>query len=352
MLKETIMRTGLLITLLAWAMPVLAQTRPVSDPINSLPKDTIVAMIDGEAITLGDLEAYSKDKQPRQLFQLNQQLFEFRESMLGLMLGERLLKAEADKAGMTVDELLQKVLTIEAVTDADVQEVLTRQPPGQLDPAVVTPLIRQFLEDRKREEARARYVNEVVAKAKKAPRPVVIRLQPPRLSVPTLSTDPTHGTGPIEVVEFSDFECPYCREFQPVLREVLEEFDGKVTHVWKDLPLPMHANAVPAAMAARCAHDQGQFWEYHDALFAHQQALGHADLKKHARELKLNAEAFDACLDGGKHRDLVHTARQLASAAHVLSTPTLLINGRLVSGVRTKEDYTRIINAELEARAD
>lgn len=341
-----------LIACLFWAAPVLAQTRPVPDVINSLPMDTIVAMVDGEAITLGDVEAYSKNKEPRQLFQLNQQLFEFREGMLGLMLGERLLKTEADKAGMTVEAFLDTVLSVEAVTDADIQEVLNRQTPGQMDPGVVTPLIRKFLEDRKREEARARYINGLIAKAKKAPRPVVIRLQPPRLTVPTLSTDPTHGTGPIEVVEFSDFECPYCRQFQPVLKEVLAQFAGKITHVWKDLPLPMHQNAVPAAMAARCAQDQGQFWAYHDVLFANQHALGPADLKKHASALGLDAQAFDTCLDSGKYREQVHAARQAASTAYVLSTPTLLINGRLVSGIRSKDDYTHIINAELEARGD
>lgn len=337
-----------LIAILLWAVPAFAQSQPAPDPINSLPKDTIAAVIDDETITLADVEAFSRTKDPRKLFQLNQQLFEFREAMLGLMLGERLLKAEADRAKTTVENLLARVLTVQPVTEADIQEVLNRQAPGQVDPAAVSPLIRQFLEDRKKEAARARYIADLIVKARKQPRPVVIKLQPPRQAIPVASTDPTKGEGRIEVIEFSDFECPYCKQFQPVLREVLAQFDGKVKHVWKDFPLPMHQNAVPAAMAARCAQDQGKFWEYHDVLFANQQALTPADLKKHAATLNLDAQAFNACFDSGKYRHQIHAALKGASTIHLAATPTVFINGRLVTGVAAPEEYARIISAELE----
>ena len=172
-----------------------------------------------------------------------------------------------------MEELLEQRLKIEPVTDAEIQEVLSRQPSGAVDPDFVVPLIREFLEERKKEQARARYIAEIIAKAKKAPRPVVIHLQPPRQAIPVDSSDPVKGDGDIRVVEFSDFECPFCQKFQPVLKQVLTQFDGKVTHVWKDFPLPMHQNAMIAAIAARCAQEQGRFWEYHDVLFANQQPL-------------------------------------------------------------------------------
>jgi protein-disulfide isomerase len=309
-------------------------------------------MIDGEAITLKDVEKFSNSKDPRRLFQLNQQLFEFRESMLGLLLGERLLKLAANEAGTTVDEFLASVLKVDPASETEIQEILDRQPAGQVDPAVVRPLIKQFLEDRKREEARARYIAHLIAKAKKAPRPVVIKLQPPRQAIPIAGTDPSRGTGPVEVIEFSDFECPYCQKVQPVLKEVLTQFDGKVKHVWKDFPLPMHPNAVAAAMAARCAQEQGKFWEYHDMLFANQQALTPSHLKQHAAVVGLDSLAFDACLDRGKYRDQINTARKDAAGILVPATPTVFINGRLVSGVAAKEEYARIISDELGAASD
>jgi protein-disulfide isomerase len=334
------------IALLFWSAPLLAQTG-APDPLRQVPSETVVAVVDGEAITLADVEAFSNTRDPKKLFQLNQQVFEFRESMLGLMLGERLLKLEAQKARLTVEELLEKRLKIEPVTDAEIQEVLSRQPSGSVDPAVLIPLIREFLVERKKEQARARYVAEMIAKAKKAPKPVVIHLQPPRQAITVDSSDPVKGQGEINVVEFSDFECPFCQKFQPVLKQVLSEFDGKVKHVWKDFPLPMHQNAMTAAVAARCAHEQGLFWEYHDVLFANQHALAPADLKKHASAVNLNLQAFNACLDAGKYLNQLQTALKDASAYTVPATPTVFINGRMVMGVAAPEVYTRIINEEL-----
>ena len=333
---------------LLWAAPVLAQTRPaVADPLASLPANTIVAIVGDEAITVADVEAFSITKDPRKLFQLNQQLFEFRESMLSVMLGERLLKLEADKAGKSVDELLASVLVVDAASDAEIQEVLDRQPAGNVDPAIVKPLIKQFLEDRKREEARARYVAQLIAKAKKGSRPVVTNLPPPRQVIPLADTDPVKGDGPVNLVEFSDFECPYCQKFQAVLKDVLAEYDGRVKHVWKDFPLPVHANAVAAAMAARCAQEQGRFWEYHDVLFANQQELSAASLRKHAAAAGLDSAAFDTCIETGRYRDQINAARKSAAALYVPATPTVFINGRLVAGIVAKEEYTRIIEDEL-----
>jgi protein-disulfide isomerase len=346
---EVRMKLLLLVSLLC-AVPFVAaaQTSPAApDALARLPGETIVAVVDGEAIQLSQVEEYSRTKDPKKLFQLNQQLFEMRESMLGLMLGERLLKLEAEKANLTVDELLEQRLKFEPVTDAEVQEVIDRQPAGVIDLAVVTPLIRQYLEERRREQARARYVAELIAKAKKGPKPLVIYLKPPRQAIPIASSDPVKGTGTIELVEFSDFQCPFCQRVQPVLREVLAKFDGKVKHVWKDYPLPVHQFAATAAAAARCAQEQGQFWEYHDLLFANQQALTSEDLKEHASTLRLDPRAFKTCLETGKYRHQISAALKTASEYVVPATPTVFINGRMVMGVAPVELYTRIINEEL-----
>jgi protein-disulfide isomerase len=326
-----------------------AQSRTeASDPLKALPQDTIIAVIDGEVIRLSDLEAYSSTRDPKKLFQLNQQLYDFRENMLELMLGERLLAIEAKAADMSVDELLDRRLKIEAVTEQEIQEVINRGPEGVIDAARVAPLVKEYLEQRKRSEARARYVRDLIAKAKKAPRPLTIHLKPPRQHVVVSDSDPTRGQGPINVVEYSDFQCPYCRQLQPILREVLANFAGKVRHVWKDYPLPIHDAAVPAAAAARCAHDQGHFWPYHDELFANQRSMSPDDFKMHARSLKLDTRMFDECLDRGKYIENIASAMKAASVYSVSATPTVFINGRIVTGVATPDVYARIISEELE----
>jgi protein-disulfide isomerase len=343
------MKTCVLILGLLWAAPAAADQAPAAaaDALHSLPPTTVVAVVDGEVIHLSDVETFSHSRDPKKLFQLNQQLYDFRESMLGLMLGERLLKLEAEKAGMTVEELLDARLTVEPVTEGEVQEVINRQPPGALNAALVAPLIRQHLEERKKEQARARYVGELLARARKAPKPLVINLQPPRQAVAVSSSDPAKGSGAVELIEFSDFQCPFCQKVQPVLKEVLARFDGKVRHVWKDYPLPTHEFAAQAAAAARCANDQGKFWQYHDILFANQQALTADDLRRHAATIGLDRASFSECLDGGKYRNQIAAALKHASAYTVPATPTVFINGRMVMGVAPVELYAKIIHEEL-----
>jgi len=113
------------------------------------------------------------------------------------------------------------------------------------------------------------------------------------------------------------------------------------------MALAMHQRALPAAEAAHCAHDQGKFWEYHDKLFANQQALGDADLKKHAVDLGLNAETFNACLDSGKHRADVQKDGVEGNEAGVTGTPAFLINGRFLSGAQPFDAFKAIIDEEL-----
>jgi protein-disulfide isomerase len=264
------------------------------------------------------------------------------------MLGERLLALEARTARISVEELLEQRLKVEPVTEQEIQEVISRSPEGAAIAPRLSPLVRQHLEDRKWAEARARYVRELITKAKKAPKPLAIYLQPPRQHVAILNSDPAKGSGGVNLVEFSDFQCPHCRRLQPILDEVLAKFDGQVTHIWKDYPLPGHDAALPAAAAARCAHDQGRFWQYHDKLFANQETMSVDDFKRHARSLNLDTRAFDECVDRGMHVDSVASALKAASLYNVPATPTVFINGRIVTGVAPAEFYTRIISEELE----
>ena len=108
----------------------------------------------------------------------------------------------------------------------------------------------------------------------------------------------------ITLIEYADYECPYCQQIQPVVERLEAEYKGKMAFVFKDWPLPMHRDAEKAAEASRCAEAQGKYWEYHDTLMDKKQ-LDLAALKNHARNLRLNAEAFDKCLDGGETAKVV-----------------------------------------------
>ena len=148
------------------------------------------------------------------------------------------------------------------------------------------------------------------------------------------------------LVEYADYECPYCQEVQPVVEKVIAEYKGKVAFAFKDLPLPMHANAPKAAEAARCAETQGKFWEYHDLALAKKQ-LDPAKLKEYARDLKLDTAAFDQCLDSGARSELVASQLSEAQALGLNGTPSFFINGRATVGNLTVEQLREVIDEEL-----
>ena len=334
-------------TILLCMLPVVGAGQ--SDPLASLPSDTVVAVLDGVPIKLSEVDAFSHTKDPRKLFQLNQQLFELREQVLSAMIGERLLAREAQKARMLVDDYVATLPT-EPIDEHDVEALVTDalRRNAAIDSEKLQALIRDHLRDQKRAEARRKHIEELKLEQKKAGKPIVMKLQPPRVRVPVAATDPMKGGGPIEIIEFSDFECPYCQKAQPVLRELMSRYDGKVKLVWKDFPLAIHQNAVPAAAAARCAHEQSKFWEYHDVLFANQQALSPRDLRMHATTVGLDPEKFDECVKTGRHPDEI--VAELAELRNhpVEATPTFLINGRLVQGAVPLYEMTTIIEQELE----
>jgi protein-disulfide isomerase len=152
-----------------------------------------------------------------------------------------------------------------------------------------------------------------------------------------LDGEPSRGsrTAPVTIVEFTDYECPFCRQFETItMPQILKEYvdTGKVRLVVHDFPLNIHANAMPAAEAAHCAGDQGKFWPMHDVLFSEPGKLGPADLIDRAGELKLDIGAFKACLEGGKDRPDVMKQMKTASELQIVATPSFLI-GRTVADV-------------------
>jgi protein-disulfide isomerase len=313
-----------------------------------LPPDTIVAIIDGVAVTLSEVNGVALNLDAKRLFSLNQQLYNVRERALTNLIGERLLAQAARNAGVTVEDYVA-ALPADPVSEREVEltvaGALKRNP--AIDRDKLRELAREHLRDQKRQDARRRHIEELKLEHKKAGRPIVMNLQPPRVKVPISPGDPTKGNGAIELIEFSDFECPFCQKAQSMIRELLVKYDGKVKLVWKDFPLPNHQFAVPAALAARCAQDQGKFWEYHDVLFANQQALTNADLRRHAATVGLDLGAFDGCVGSGRHRDSLAAVLDGADTHLVEATPTFLVNGRVVQGAVPLYELAAVIDEEL-----
>lgn len=168
---------------------------------------------------------------------------------------------------------------------------------------------------------------------------------------PAATIDPGRTRGPaaapVTILEWSDFQCPYCKNAQDVLARLLAEYPDSLRLVFKDFPLRSHDRAVPAAVAARCAGAQGRFWEYHDLLFVAQPAFARDDLLGYARRLGLDVPAFTGCLDAGQFRDAVVADQREGREAGVRATPTFFINGRKIEGALPIEEFRDAIRQAL-----
>ncbi len=154
---------------------------------------------------------------------------------------------------------------------------------------------------------------------------------------------------PVTLVEFSDFQCPYCSRHYPTLKQIAATYGNKVRIVYKHFPLSeIHPYAIKAAEASECAGEQNKFWEFHDKVFENQQALSFESLKQWAKEIGLNATTFNTCLDSGKFTAKVQQDYQEGVAKGVQGTPATFVNGKLVVGARPLSDFQQAIDAELK----
>jgi protein-disulfide isomerase len=154
----------------------------------------------------------------------------------------------------------------------------------------------------------------------------------------------------VTVVEFTDYQCPYCHRAQGVIDQVLSRYAGRVRFVHLDFPLGGHPGAVPAARAARCAGEQGKFWEYHRGLMTAPGPLDAADLARRAADLRLDRSPFEACLSSGRHDEAIQASLRQGEELGVSGTPAYFVNGRMISGARPLESFTELIDAELATR--
>jgi protein-disulfide isomerase len=315
--------------------------------------DQVVAEVAGKPITLKDVDARWEQFDAAERTRIVQAMYQNRRNMIELLVGDQLIANAAKAAGQPVDAFIEAdgAKRLPAVSEADIAQFYEqnkeRAQGRTLDQLRAE--IKPYLEERRRQQARALLVEEL---KNKSGANVKVMLDPPRYTVPTTATDPVRGNpaAPITIVEFSDYQCPFCSRVNPTLAKIRETYGDRVKIVFKDFPLPNHPQAPKAAEAARCAGDQNKYWEMHDAMFANQRALEVPALKQAARAIGLDGTAFDQCLDSGKWQAAVRAGSELGEQMGVNSTPTLYVNGRAVIGAMPFENFKVIIDEELSRK--
>jgi len=301
-------------------------------------------------ISLAEVDQRWRDVNPAEQFQAQQALYDGRRAALDGIIADALIEAEADARGMTPTELLtqETAARVQEVSDGEVLAFFNANR-GQMQGRpfeVMRSAIRNFLQDQKEADARQAYIDELRA----AGPAVAVLFDAPRQEIALSESDPAIGNpdAPITIVEFSDFQCPFCAAAMPTLKQLREDYGDRVRLVWKDFPLTqIHPDAYRAAQAGRCAFEQGEFWELHDVLFANQQALDDASLKLHAASVGLDTAAFDTCFDSARYESDVQAGMNMGTLLGVSATPTVFINGRAISGAQPYDVFARIIDEEL-----
>ncbi len=315
-----------------------------------LDPSTPVAKVGGQTINAGELdEAVKRDlNKLEQSYQ--ERVYEIRKQALDGMIRKRLVEAKAKAQGVTPEELLQKTVVAKSPepNDAEIQALYERAKAGgqQLPPLdQVKPDIAKFIKQQKSQQAMNDFYEELKKEAN------VEVLLPPYLppKVVVAAEGPSKGpqSAPVTIVEFSDFQCPFCVKAEGTVKDLLTAYPEKIRLVYRDFPLPFHKNAQKAAEASHCAADQGKYWEMHDKLFSSQEKLALGDLKGYARDLGLDGAKFDRCLDSGDKGKVVDGSKKAGEEAGVSGTPAFFINGRMLSGAQPLESFKQIVDQEI-----
>jgi protein-disulfide isomerase len=304
--------------------------------------DTVIAQVNGDKLTFADLER----KQPAKLLQARYQHYRAERDALDQLIDDHLLEMQAQREKLTIEQLLERHVTSQ-VKDPTEEQVQGYYEGMQTDEPFAA--VRDKILDRIR-QVRLAKARAVYRKSLRSQANIHVLLAPPSVEV-ALGSAPTRGSrnAPVIIIEFADYECPYCQKIDADLKKLQEEFGGNLGLVFKDFPLPMHSRAEKAAEAARCADAQGKFWEFHDFLFDNSKNLEATHLKEYARALKLDAARFDGCLDLGEQAATVQMDSTQAQRLGLTGTPSFFINGHLLSGAVNYSTLREMVEQELAA---
>jgi len=317
----------------------------------TLPKGTVVARVDGKDITVEDLGGDLERAEKTALRTYCQEVTNTRTSVLDNFLQQKLLTAAAEAEGKDINSFVQSKVDAEVPTPDDAA-IAAFYEANKSPTAPALELVRDQVIQAMKAEGSEKVLTSLLdglrAKAK------IERMLPDVSPPPMDLSNPAHApfAGPedalVKVVEFSDFECPYCSKAADTMRGLKDRYAGKpVQFVYRHFPLSFHANAKPAAEYAQCAQQQGKFWEMHDGIFARQRELSPEMLKEVAATAGLDTAKLDACLAAGTVGGEIDEDMRKAQEVGVQGTPSFFVNGQTYGGNPTVEGIAQVIDAEL-----
>jgi protein-disulfide isomerase len=314
------------------------------------PKPGIVAKIGGQEIT--EEELIGDDK--LDFFDLKKREYDLKMDRLNRLVIERMVGAEAKKAGMSLQDYIEKKVTGGEVkiSDREFKKFVADKhiPEGQINPQIKERIINYLQSQKKQDEVQA-YVAKLTRK-----QPVEVYFAKPKMQVQVEMGQgtPTFGksSAAVTIVEFSDFQCPFCARGAETVTQIKKKYGSKVFFGFRHFPLPMHKDARPASEAAACVGDQSsdKFYRFHDILFKNQSELNPANFEKWAKEVGADAKKWKECFEGKKDAAKVQADMDYGEKIGVKSTPTFFVNGQLVSGALPLDSFSEIIDEELSAK--
>jgi protein-disulfide isomerase len=312
----------------------------------SAPAEGVVAKFGDRTFTQAELTEGIESE----LFDAEMKVWELKQNKIQSLIMEEVMSKDPNKKGLSNDEYMDKVIAKGLkISDKDIDAFIAKQkiPAEHINPTV-RDRIRDYLLMDKKKEAMDQWLSKQTAK-----NPVEIYLTKPRR--PTFPVEV--GNAPImggkdakvTIVEFSDFQCPFCSKGATIVQELKKKYGNKIKIAFKNFPLPFHNQAEGAAVAGLCAKEQGEdyFWKLHDHMFANQEALDVESLKKAAQKLGLKADPFNQCLANNKYLNQVKKDIEEGQKIKVKSTPTFFVNGQLVNGAQPIEVFSELIDESL-----
>lgn len=324
-----------------------ASTKP-NFIFKAAPNETSAANIAGEVLTLDQLnQGVEMD-----LYEAEMKVYEIQMNRIRQVAIEKFMAQDPKSKGLSSDEYLEKhVVTKVKISPKDIDAFIAeKNVPKEHVNEELRGRVQEFLMREKKSEALEIWLAE---KTKNSPIEIYIK-EPKRPVFDVAVGDaPIWGSADakVTVVEFSDFQCPFCSKGAEVIKELKDKYGKSIKVAFKHYPLPFHSNAAKAAEAAMCAHEQEAtlFWKMHDAMFANQSNLQIEGLKDLASKAGVkNIDGFMDCLTSGKFKARVDADMEQGKALGVKSTPTFFVNGQMVMGAQPLEVFSEIIDTELK----
>lgn len=308
---------------------------------------------EGLAAKVGDMEVTNAELQDgieSELFEAESKVFEIKFNRLKALLLQKFMDKDPRKKGLSNDEFLEKYIAKDVnISEKEIDAFIKDQniPAEHINPQV-REKIRNYLEMERKKEAVDKWIADQTKK-----NPVEVYIEKPRRPTFPIEVGNAPVTGgkdaKVTIVEFSDFQCPFCAKGAEILNQLKKKYGNKIKVVFKNFPLPFHNHAEDAAVAGLCANEQGSnyFWKMHDQMFANQDALDTEGLKKTAKKIGLKMDQFEKCLSEKKYLSQVKADMEEGRKIKVKSTPTFFINGQLINGAQPVEVFSEIIDEEL-----